>query len=289
MFMDGYFGMHGSVRKALLIASLGLGLGACATPPADPIAREQFEADNDPLRPLNEVIFDFNLVVDKAVLRPVASGYRTVLPEGVRDSVRNFLRHLKTPVNMANSLLQGDLEGFGTHFGRFAFNTLAGFGGLFDAAGDAGVPYREEDFGQTLAVWGFPEGPYVMLPILGPSTVRDTGGLVGDYFMDPLTYWGDNSDEWLIEHNKIIRGVTEAVDGRARNMDELRRLEQESGENFYARVRSIYRQQREGAINNNAQRDVPVVQDNMLSPADDILAEELTAPGPQASVRTLGQ
>lgn len=289
MFMDGYFGMHGSVHKALLIALIGLGLGACATPPADPIARAQFEADNDPLRPLNEAVFEFNMAVDKAVLRPVASGYRTVLPDGVRDSIRNFLRHLKTPVNMANSLLQGDIEGAGTHFGRFAFNTLAGFGGLFDAAGAAGVTYREEDFGQTLAVWGVPEGPYVMLPILGPSTVRDTGGLVGDYFMDPMTYWADNSDDWIIENNKLVRGVTEAVDGRARNMDELRRLEQESGENFYARIRSIYRQQRDAAVRNNAQTDVPVVRDGAITPTDDILVEELPAPGPQASIGTIGK
>ena len=288
MFMDGCFGMRLSARKSLLLVSLALGLGACATAPVDPVAREQFEAENDPLRPMNEAVFEFNLAVDKAVLRPVASAYRTVLPEGVRDSVRNFLRNLKTPVNMANSLLQGDLEGFGTHFGRFAFNTLAGFGGLFDAAADAGIPYREEDFGQTLAVWGVPEGPYLMLPILGPSNIRDTSGMVGDYFMDPLTYAADNSDTWIIEHNKIVRTVTEGVDARARNMDELRRLEEESGENFYTRIRSIYRQQRNAAIQNNQQSDLPVVQ-RSDGFGDDILSEQAPLPGPQAAAGIAAQ
>jgi len=275
-------GFRNGLRQVTLAAMVGLGLAACATAPSDPVARQQFEADNDPLRPLNEAIFEFNLVVDKAILRPTASVYRTVLPELVRDSVRNFLRHLKTPVNMANSLLQGDVAGAGDHFGRFAFNTIAGFGGLFDAAGDAGIAYREEDFGQTLAVWGFPEGPYLMLPILGPSTVRDTGGRVGDHFMDPFTYWADNSDDWIIENNGIVRGVTEAVDMRSRNMDELRRLEAEAGDAFYARVRSIYRQQREAAINNSARTDVPQVTDSQELP--DLMAEDAPTPGPQAAL-----
>lgn len=260
-----------------LVASvlLGLSLAACATAPSDPIAREQFEAENDPLRPLNEAIFEFNLAVDKALIRPAASVYEAVLPELVRDGFRNFLRHIRTPIDMANSLLQGDIAGFGDHFGRFAFNTVAGFGGVFDPAGAAGVPYNREDFGQTLAVWGFPEGPYLMLPLLGPSNVRDTTGIVADYFLDPLTYWGDNSDSELAEHNWIARGVLATIDSRSRNVDELRRLEEEAGENFYARIRSIYRQQREAQIRNGEPEDVPLVAD----PDYDIEFQPADGPG----------
>lgn len=248
-------------RRFLPAIVLGLSVAACATAPSDPIAREQFEADNDPLRPFNEAVFEFNLAVDKALLRPVATVYNAVLPELVRDGVRNFLRHIRAPVDMANSLLQGNVEGFGHHVGRFAFNTFAGFGGVFDPASAAGVPYNREDFGQTLAVWGFPEGAYLMLPLIGPSNMRDTTGIVADYFLDPLTYWGDNSDSDLAEYNWIARGVLGTIDARSRNMDELRRLEEEAGDNFYARIRSIYRQQREALIRNGEAEDVPLVVD----------------------------
>ncbi|MCR9221386.1 MAG: VacJ family lipoprotein [Alphaproteobacteria bacterium] len=229
-------------------AVLVLGLAGCATPPDDPEARAAFQETNDPIEPVNRAIFEFNLFVDKTILRPVAQVYELVLPDLVRDGVRNFLRHLKTPVILANDLMQGEMERAGTTMGRFIFNTVAGIG-FFDPAGEAGHPYHPEDFGQTLAVWGVGDGPYLMLPFLGPSNLRDAGGFVADRYLNPLTYWADNSERWVIENNAIILGVTEAVDMRSRNYRQLQDLE-ETSLDFYATVRSLYRQTRQSLIEN---------------------------------------
>jgi phospholipid-binding lipoprotein MlaA len=241
-------------RSLLLAAAVGTALAACATPPSDPIEREIYEEANDPVQPLNEAIFEFNLAVDKGVIRPVAKAYEFVLPELVRDSVRNFIRHLKTPVILANDLLQGEVDRAGKTMGRFMFNSIAGFGGLFDPAGEAGHEFHAEDFGQTLAVWGVEEGPYLMLPFLGPSSTRDLAGYIVDTALDPLQWWSYNSDRFIIENQGILRSGLEVVDTRSRNYRQLEDLE-ETSLDFYATVRSLYRQQRESLIRNGASDD----------------------------------
>ena len=237
------------ILRLLAVVVLSFGLAACA---ATPRGGDAGTAEvHDPFEDVNRVIFDVNLALDKVLIRPVASLYGE-LPGGIKDGVRNFLRNLKTPVILANNLLQGDIQGASDTIGRFLTNTIAGLGGVFDVANGngKGIPYRSEDFGQTLAVWGFGEGPYLMLPILGPSNLRDGIGLVPDYFLDPVTWWDMNTDKDAPTYIGIGGRVLTVIDTRSRNMAQLEDLEATSLD-FYATVRSLYRQQRENMIRNS--------------------------------------
>ena len=221
-------------------------LAACATPPEGQEAVAEFAEVNDPLEPLNRVIFGFNLALDKALVRPVAIAYRDVIPKPGRNGVRNFLDNLETPVVLANDVLQGSADRAGTTAGRFAINSTIGIAGVLDLAAGFGLARHDEDFGQTLGVWGFPEGPYLVLPLLGPSPPRDSVGLVVDYFVDPLTYVFDNNDvEWL----SFVRYGVRSLDSRSRVVETLDEIERTSID-FYATVRSLYRQQRADQIRN---------------------------------------
>lgn len=200
--------------------------------------------DNDPLEVPNRMFFAFNEAVDFMVIRPIAVTYRYIVPTGVRNSVRNFLRNLRTPVTLANDLLQGDLERAEATFARFLINSTVGLLGLFDIAAESGIPYHDEDFGQTLGSYGAGEGFYLVLPILGPSNLRDAGGRIVDLLLDPLTYLAPTEVG-------LGRAALTGVDFRSRNIDELDALKADSLD-FYARIRSLYRQNRESEINNGA-------------------------------------
>lgn len=276
-------GVSARLRRLLAGSLIALAVVGCATAPEDPVDREIYEEANDPARPFNEAVFEFNMAVDRGVLRPIAKAYEFILPDLVRDGVRNFLRHLRTPVILANDLLQGDLESAGTTMGRFAFNTVAGLGGIFDVAGEAGVEFKDEDFGQTLAVWGADEGPYLMLPFLGPSNVRDFSGFIVDAAFDPLRWWGYNSNEPIIENNGIIRAAATAIDSRSRNYAQIEELE-ESSLDFYATVRSLYRQDRDNMIRNGEVGDVELP-DMSMEGLDDMEAmDEMGSLEDEASV-----
>jgi phospholipid-binding lipoprotein MlaA len=214
-------------------------LGACASATSDGAVD-----DGDPIEPVNRAIFAVNDVLDQVVLRPVSYVYKEAVPDPIRDAVRNFLRWLKSPVILANDLMQGDWDHAKVTSARFVVN--GALFGIVDAADGLGMPYREEDFGQTLGVHGVSEGAYLMLPLLGPSNVRDTVGLVVDYFIDPFTYLGDRN---FRQPFGIGRRVVQAVDFRAENFDRIDDLRSDSID-FYAKIRSIYRQQRKAAINN---------------------------------------
>jgi phospholipid-binding lipoprotein MlaA len=145
-------------------------------------------AVSDPIEPVNRGIYYVNDTLYRWVLKPVAKGYRYVVPEGVRTAVRNFFSNLSTPIRAANTLLQGKFKATGTELGRFGINSTIGIVGLFDAAKDWNLHRKDEDTGQTLGVYGLGHGMYIVLPILGPSSARDAVGFVGDTFLDPLTY-----------------------------------------------------------------------------------------------------
>lgn len=224
-----------------------LALGACATPPEDPQARAEFEADNDPIEPFNRAIFDFNLVVDDILIRPAAIAYRDVVPEPARDSVKNALENLRSPIVFANDVLQGEPERAGTTVLRFLINSTFGLLGIFDVAKDAGYPGHSEDFGQTFASWGIGEGPYLVLPILGPSNPRDTTGLALEWYSDPFNIWMDNTGrDWVMWTRTGLTGI----DWRSRNIDTIDELKKTSID-FYAAVRSLYRQRRAEEIRNS--------------------------------------
>lgn len=152
---------------------------------------------SDPWEKMNRQTYAFNDKVDTYVMRPIAKGYEAVVPETARESIHNVFVNLGEPANIMNNALQGKGEGALASLFRLLINTTLGVGGLFDVAGvHGGQPVRSEDFGQTLGVWGVGDGPYFVIPFLGPSSVRDTAGLGVGYFSQPQTYTDGGWIEW---------------------------------------------------------------------------------------------
>lgn len=175
--------------KLLQIAALSAAalLGACATLPPDQPA--------DPLEPFNRAMFTFNRTADRYVLKPVATGYKAVMPDFAQRGVINFFSNLGEPITIVNGALQGKFLQATSDTGRFLLNSTAGFAGLMDVATKAGLPRHDEDFGQTLGYWGVGTGAYLMLPLLGPSNGRDLIGRGADYFSNPLYYVQENNSD----------------------------------------------------------------------------------------------
>lgn len=228
---------------------LALPLGACAT---SQNPQDGYKSTvSDPIEPVNRAIFAFNDVFDRFLFEPVAKIYDAVFPGFVKNSVQSFMRNLRTPWILANNLLQGDINDAGVSAARFVINSTVGIAGLIDVAAKQGLPYEDEDFGQTLAVWGVGDGMYIVLPILGPSNARDTVGKVADYLADPLRIWAHNTDnDWVY----YTRGAVEAIDNRARAIkaiDDLRR----NSLDYYAAMRSAYTQRRHALVNDEANQN----------------------------------
>lgn len=230
-----------------LVGAVSL-LGGCASAPSanDPVALREFKQTNDPLEPLNRAVFTFNQGIDTMFLRPAATVYNGVLPAPAKTGVHNFLRNLHLPIVFINDVLQGEGVRARKTLGRFIINSTFGVLGFGDPATGVGLTYRAEDFGQTLAKWGVSDGPYLVLPLLGPSNPRDAAGVLVDFFADPVSRWAQNTDEGWTTWAR--RGL-EAVDARARNAKEIDSLERTSLD-YYATIRSLYRQHRRDQINN---------------------------------------
>lgn len=215
---------------------------------------------NDPLENFNRMTLRANDRADKAILEPVAKGYRAATPKAARSVVRNFLRNLNSPVIIGNQLLQGDIEGVGNATARVVINTLAGFGGILDLATEGGIEHQPEDFGQTLAKWGVGDGMYVMLPLLGPSTVRDATGSIIDSYADPLRIYLFNIDEKHLHYTRMGASVVSKREELIDVIDDLRR----NSFDYYAAIRSAYYQRRQALINDEAggqQADIPEYED----------------------------
>ena len=232
-------------------------LSGCATQPNNPepsaAAEEEF---NDPFEDTNRAIFDFNQVVDRNVLVPVAKAYRTVLPDPVRDSLRDFLRNLRAPLIFANDVLQGEFERAGQTFARFTLNSTIGLAGFVDVAGRWGeLPYHEDDLGLTFAVWGVPEGPYLVVPILGPSTPRDLSGQVAEGFGDPFNRLV-TGNPYTLYWIPFVRGGVAGIDQRSRYIETLADIERTSLD-YYATIRSLYRQRRAALIKHEKEQNLP--------------------------------
>ena len=171
-------------RTALLLGLLSVTLFAGCASTNNP---------RDPLEPLNRAVYHFNDGLDKAIMKPVATVYREVLPDVVRTGVTNFFNNLYDILTALNNLLQGKIADAVSDVGRLAVNTTVGVAGLIDVATEIGLERHKEDFGQTLGRWGIGDGPYLQIPFLGPSSVRDAIGAFGDYKVDPIRWiWRDH-------------------------------------------------------------------------------------------------
>jgi len=229
----------GVISRFLGALLLGVLLAGCAA--VGGTYEGDTDAAADPLEAINRPIFAFNEVTDTLVLRPASDVYRKWVPVPVKNSVRNFLEWLSLPLTFVHDVLQGETERAAAAAARFATNAITA--GLGDPASHFGQPpYHREDAGQTIATWGAEDGgPYLVLPILGPSNMRDALGTVVDFLIDPVRLTGTRV--------AVGRRVSEAVDWRARNMEEIDDFRRTSID-YYAGVRSLYRQRRQVQIRN---------------------------------------
>lgn len=241
------------IGKFLAATALCVSAAGCAT--ADPGAAVQ----NDPFEKTNRFIFKTNMKLDKAVAKPVSKFYVRAVPAPIRNGIHNVLENLNKPVVFGNDVLQGEMTRAGQTFTRFVTNSTLGVGGIFDVATSAGVPDHDEDFGQTLGVWGVGEGPYLVLPFAGPSNPRDVVGKAGDFFMDPLFYARFNYDDLASD----LRMGFSVIDTRSRALDTTDQLERSSLD-YYATVRSLYRQYRKAEIANGDPNELPPDADDPL-------------------------
>jgi phospholipid-binding lipoprotein MlaA len=209
----------------------------------------------------NRAVFAFNDAADRALIRPIAIAYRTVVPKPARTGLRNFTQNLRAPVNFTNEVLQGDAQGAERVFVRTMVNSFIGLGGLIDVAAMEGLPYDQEDFGQTLAVWGMGHGPYVVLPVLGPSSVRDASGVGVDMMLDPMNWYFYNvrpkNEGW-----RYARAAAEGVVKREELLDALDDLRRNSFD-YYAAMRSAYVQRRAAMVRDGRAEAMPSYYDEL--------------------------
>lgn len=215
------------------IAAVTLMISACAT-------TNQSATAGDPLESYNRAMYSFNDALDTAIVKPVAKGYDTVVPDPISQGVSNFFSNLNDITVIINDLLQGKFYQAYKDTHRFVVNTTVGVGGIFDVASLSGLNKNNEDFGQTLGVWGVEPGAYVVLPIFGPRNVRDSFGLVGDMFTDPVMYVeGDDA--------RLAFVGTRVVDTRA-NLLKAEKVLDEAALDEYSYVRDAYMQRRQNLV-----------------------------------------
>ncbi len=236
----------GAVRTMVLLGGVGLMLAGCATPPpaSDPDAVADFQQTSDPLEPTNRVFDAVNNGIDAVVVKPLALGYQWAVPQFVRARVHNVLHNLDSPVLLANDIMQTKPRRAGDTLMRFVINSTVGVAGMFDVADGWGYPYHSADFGETMALWGVPAGPYLFLPILGPGGTRDSTGYGLDVALDPLTYVGKGAAVAALNYGRY--GLT-LLDVRVSLFDSLDKATAQALDP-YATVRSLYRQHRDAEI-----------------------------------------
>jgi phospholipid-binding lipoprotein MlaA len=230
--------------------------------PLDPFARadEGTGEEYDPWEPMNTNIFEFNRQVDRFVLKPVAKGYNFVMPDLVQVGISNIFSNLRFAPRFLNNVFQGKLKGAGIEVGRFLINSTVGLAGFFDLAKNVDLVTSEEDMGQTLGFYGVKPGPYLVLPLLPPFTVRDFVGYVGDVFLNPINWLVvpiievNNVPSVIAHKNRMTSSliqtgsrVGEIVNERSRNLEKYQGVE-EATLDLYTAVRNAYLQTRAQAI-----------------------------------------
>lgn len=240
-----------------------LALTACSSTPKTMEQKAQvadYPSANDPIESVNRVIFDVNDFLDRLLIKPLAGLYRAMVPPPVRDRIAGIVKNMDEPVILANNLLQGEFTSGATTTGRFLSNTILGGGGMFEVANDFGLPRQKGDFGQTLHVWGLGEGPYLVLPLFGPSNLRDAVGLGVDTFISPWQYLADLGGRGVSNRFMYADISASALVRREENIEALDAL-REGSIDFYAQMRSVYRQYRAKHLGVTAQ-DTPVFEDD---------------------------
>jgi phospholipid-binding lipoprotein MlaA len=221
-------------------------LAGCASmPPAnDPDAVAEYNQTNDPIEPANRVFYAINDGLDTVILRPLAVAYTYAVPEVVRNHTHNVLSNLSTPVALFDDILQARPRRAGDSFMRLLVNSTVGVAGVFDVATGWGWLEHDTDAGMSLALWGLPNGPYLFLPLLGPSSPRDAAGVGGDVVMDPLTWIGRGDVVWALSWSRY---ALDAIDTRAGLLDTLDKIKAQALDP-YATIRSLYQQHRQSQI-----------------------------------------
>src|SRR6266705_1781668 len=232
------FKNHGALSRGLVCLALCCSLIGCAS-----LSTGEQGERTDPLEPLNRAIFDVNIALDNAFIRPLAEAYRAILPQFIRDRFRAIIDNLAEPRILVNDLLQQRPDAAGKTFARLFINTIVGLGGMFDLATEQGFPKQSGDFGQTLYTWGVGDGPYLVLLFFGPSNVRDAFGLGVDLFTPPFLV--------VTGHPGIVTnlavGAMDGIDLRARNIESLDEIKA-SALDYYAQLKSLTQQRRQAQL-----------------------------------------
>ena len=259
--------MPSTIRLSLLSLGLLLLLGCAALPPGKRNPR-------DPWERMNRATYRFNDTFDRAIAQPVARGYRKATPHFVQTGVTNFFDNLEYPIVMVNDLLQGQLKPFLSDTGRLLLNTTVGIGGLMDPATSLGLEKNDREFGQTFGKWGIGSGPYLVIPFLGPSDVRDAFGTLANTYADPRAYL----------HNAYWRyglWVLRMIDNRAHFLDAQGALD--SAYDPYAFLRNVYLQHRDFKVNGGQSANEEQQEQKLLEESgDDQQMPEGATPPPQA-------
>ena len=231
-------------KNLLFVCIFGLVAAGCAS--AD---NQEASVAGDPLEPMNRYFFDLNAKLDRHAALPAATFYNDTIPSPARTGVHNFLENLSGPVSMVNDLLQLQFANAGTAAARFVVNTTVGVAGIFDVATGWGLPERARDFGETLGTYGVPQGPYLVVPLSGPTAVRDLSGSYVDGFFSPLYYMRVKYTGK--QYVGLVKSALGTVDNRSRNLVTYRDIERASVD-FYATMRDLYRQRRQRLIEDKA-------------------------------------
>ncbi len=240
----------------LLMASL---LAGCATPPpkTDTADYQAYEQQNDPYEPTNRFFFKVNNTVDRYAFKPIAEGYVDITTTGIRNHVGNFVTNIGEPARLVNFMLEGKPRDAGTSLVRFLVNSTAGLGGFFDPANDLGYPETDTDFGITLAIWGVPEGPYIYLPVFGPSGARDILNLPVEFYATPMAVAPESTA--LNDFGYAETGI-HLINTRAQYLQPIDQINA-TALDPYATFRSLYRQSRASEIQQIDKEDTPTPPD----------------------------
>tara|TARA_B100000787_G_scaffold160724_1_gene139952 strand:+ start:112 stop:954 length:843 start_codon:yes stop_codon:yes gene_type:complete len=273
-------------KSVLVILILSTLISACTSgvkepPRYIPVKEEIIMKDviSDPIEPINRAIFSFNNVFDKAVVRPVSILYRGILPEFFRNRIAYSLDNLSMPITTINNILQFEFGKAGISSARFVINSTIGILGFFDPASYFGLKADYEDFGQTLAVWGVPTGPYLVLPFLGPSSPRDFTGLMSTSLLDPTYQVGNAANRDLFRAYRMGVGV---INFRSENIEIFDDLQNNSVD-YYAAVRSFYNQSRNSQISDNLEVSPSINQDSLFNDFEEFELDD-TYIGPDVSI-----